>query len=138
MKEKPRRYDILFLGIIYSKLYHKPLELGLKWSERYYEDFIKYCSNPQNITFNFNYNREKVIKELIFRGFTSVDIRELPSDRYFIMSNFSLSPNIRLVYLKKSFPKYYKKFENSIYRELGYIGFPGYTQIDYRIIKLKL
>lgn len=77
-----------------------------------------------------------VVKELLFRGFTPVKISELPKDKYYIMSNFILPGNIRLVYLKKNFPKYYKKFEKSIYKELGYLGFPGYTQIDFRIIRL--
>lgn len=110
--------------------------MGLKWSERYYDDFIKYCSNPQNVNLTYSYNQDKVVKELLFRGFTPVNISDLPSDRYYIMSNFLISKNVRLVYLKKSFPKYYKKFEKSIYVELGHLGFPGYTQIDFRIIKL--
>lgn len=50
------------------------------------------------------------------------------------MSNFDISPKTRLVYLDISFDKYYKSNEKNIYYELGYLGFPGYTQIDLRLL----
>lgn len=69
-----------------------------------------------------------------FRGFKEINISELPKHKYFIMSNFDISPKSRLVYLDISFDKYYKSNEKNIYYELGYLGFPGYTQIDLRLL----
>ena len=63
-----------------------------------------------------------------------INISELSEHKYFIMSNFDISPKTRLVYLDISFDKYYKSNEKNIYYELGYLGFPGYTQIDLRLL----
>lgn len=134
LNRNDHRYNILYLGLIHHRIYGGSLVISLKWGKQYYGEYIKFCSNPQNCPYTLCKNKNKVIRELKFRGFKEINISELPKHKYFIMSNFDISPKSRLVYLDISFDKYYKSNEKNIYYELGYLGFPGYTQIDLRLL----
>ena len=123
------------LALKYKSLTKKSLEKALKWSNRYYKDYITNLMKLPTVRKYEPLTKYKyVYKELLFRGF--IDIRNFKTKPHcsYVITNINCKDKlIYPVHCSHDFDSF-KKGYTDVYELLSQVGLAGYTTTTIRIM----
>lgn len=130
--KSPLSHNQKDLALRYKSVTKCTLREALRFSKRYYEDYVRYCSRRDNyIPVKQETNIEYIYKEFLFQGFIPEEEFKKKRNRLYLVSNRPIKGKI-LIYPVHAWHniQYRKEGEPWIYDLLNQVGVPGFTRVN--------